>query len=285
MRSVLLFIALALALVCFASTTVQGDHVMDASSAVELNDQIEWIQPTFIEAEADVDADVDTEANIDADVDTDADADADTDAAVDVDADADVDVDAEVDTEVEATTDADADADTDADADSDVAADADADDSSKADGEDAASLDSTPALDIAWEKPTPENINHRDHRRVHVTLMASHLDMAHEHQRLGHGVAVIGHTAAADLHNTAAEQHRIADDDVDFVKPAITASNTAWKKTRSLLRRTKPSNMIPKGEQTEKGKAAIKVLEKVNPIIAPESLEVRQHDRFLGKAF
>lgn len=141
-----------------------------------------------------------------------------------------------------------------------------------------------PAHRVDWNKPNAQDIDHQDHRRVHVTLMAQHLDIAHEHNRLGNGVQVIGHVDAADKHNNAAEFHRKADSDPDFIQGAIAASRAAYKKTRSLIRRIKPQNMTPKALQpTEEAKQAVKELATLKAELAPEALEVRQDRRLRGK--
>jgi len=142
---------------------------------------------------------------------------------------------------------------------------------------------SNPASDVAWEKPTREDINHQDHRRVHVTVMANHLDIAAQYNNAGDGVGVRQHVDAASKHNKAAVLHRKADTDVDFIQPAIKASNAAWKKSRGLLRRIKKVNMRPKAEQSDAGKQGIAFYKKNVAKLAPESLEKRQDDRLRGR--
>lgn len=164
---------------------------------------------------------------------------------------------------------------------------------------DRAALDQ-PAAQVAWEKPTLEDIAHRDHRQVHVTLMAQHLDMAHEHQKLGNGVGVIRNAEAADAHNQAALMHKQAQVDVDYVRPAVKLSNIAYKKTRALIPRVKRVNMRPEAFQpTEAAKQALALVQPAltqteEPVdnsaltnlpfdLAPASLEERQYKRTIGK--
>ena len=66
---------------------------------------------------------------------------------------------------------------------------------------------------------------------------------------------------------------------------AVDASRAAFKKTRSLIRRSKPKNMVPKAEQpTPAAAAAVKELANMKPAeLAPEAIAKRQYLRSIGK--
>ena len=175
---------------------IEGESNFDSNQAAF--NSIDWIQPTFIEADAD------TQAH--------------TAIGADADADADADIDAELDAELEAEAATEAEAESEVEGEGEGEGEAEAEVEGEGEGEVESNLDSNPAAAVSWEQPKAENIDHQDHRRVHVTLMAQHLDIAHEQNRLGNGVQVIGHVDAADKHNVAAEAHRQADQDPDFIK-------------------------------------------------------------------
>jgi len=134
-----------------------------------------------------------------------------------------------------------------------------------------------PAAEVAWVAPRLEDVDHQDHRRVHVTLMASHLDIAGEHAAGGDGVGTKAHVSAAAKHNQAAGLHIQADQDEEYVKPAVKASAQAYAASRGLVRRTKKRNMVPQALQPNKrAKAAVQELVNMPAIeLAPEALKGR----------
>jgi len=136
-------------------------------------------------------------------------------------------------------------------------------------------LDDNPAAKVDWEKPTLEDIDHVDHRKVHVTIQAQHLDQARAYAEHNNGVKVDQHVEAAAKHNEATIQHGRARNDKDFVPKAVKASNEAWEATRKLVPRTKRTNMRPKASQTHPD--ALQKLKSLQPVpLAPEALENRK---------
>jgi len=141
-----------------------------------------------------------------------------------------------------------------------------------------------PASLVDWMKPRLEDIDHQDHRRVHVTLMAGHLDIAAGYNRNGDGVGVKQHVAAASAHNKAAGLHIKADRDVDYIEPAVKASRDAYGKSRRLIRRVKKANMVPEALQsTPLAQAAVAEVKSLKADLAPEALAERQWRRQVGK--
>ena len=139
------------------------------------------------------------------------------------------------------------------------------------------------AAKVAWQKPAANNINHRDHQRVHATLAAEHLDIAAGYARSNRGPFVTNHVAAAAAHNEAGKLHVKADDDADFVPAAVKASTKAYTRSRRLLRPEKTTNMVAQASQSADGAAALKAVKAFNPALAPEALEVRQWKRARGE--
>jgi len=139
-----------------------------------------------------------------------------------------------------------------------------------------------PASLVAWKKPRIEDIDHRDHQRVHATLAASHLDIAAGHHRAGRGPQTTNHIRAAEEHNKAAALHVKADYDPDFIPEAVKMSSKAYARSRRILRRTKSKNMVPETSQSAEGQQALKIVSTFNPALAPEALAVRQFKRSRG---